>query len=343
MQLAEINSLKFPKSYALAEICVDGQRRYLVGSEKDYGCILLDEGGNAVEWVLKQTGGIMSIEPLPEKENSFLATEKFYSPNNSAEARIILVERHKNGWHRRTICELPFVHRFGILVRDGTQYLVAATLKSAHAFPNDWTCPGRVWVAELPKNLSEVDENAPLQMQPLISGLSYNHGFFKYSNGDTDEALFCAKNGIFRVTPPIKGSDWKWERIFDQPVSDALLVDFDGDDQKELLTFSPFHGNCLTVYKSRDGSWETVYCNASLPFLHALYSCTWKGKEIAIIGYRKGLQEIAMLQYNDGAYAFEPLVKGAGAANVLCAEKNGQLWVLSANRETDTTCVYAET
>ncbi len=44
------------------------------------------------------------------------------------------------------LCDLPFVHRFGVAQRGGVWYLIACTLKSAHAFRDDWTCLGRIWV-----------------------------------------------------------------------------------------------------------------------------------------------------------------------------------------------------
>ncbi|MBQ3470839.1 MAG: hypothetical protein IJH17_00470, partial [Clostridia bacterium] len=63
--------------------------------------------------------------------------------------------------------------------RNGVNYIVACTLKSAHAFKNDWTCPGRIWVAELPNDIKQFNQDNQLPLTPLVSGLFRNHGFCK--------------------------------------------------------------------------------------------------------------------------------------------------------------------
>ena len=48
----------------------------------------------------------------PGSDDIFLATHKFYSPNDSKEAKIILAYPEDGEWKVRTLAELPFVHRF---------------------------------------------------------------------------------------------------------------------------------------------------------------------------------------------------------------------------------------
>lgn len=138
------------KCYSLAQIQRGGVPQFLVASEKQFPCMVLDEQGAPVETVWEGPGGVMTMDPLPGGEGAFLATHRFYSPNDSAQASIVLAEPGATGWQVRRIRALPFVHRFGILEREGNRYIVAATLKSAHAFKDDWTCPGRIWVGSLP-------------------------------------------------------------------------------------------------------------------------------------------------------------------------------------------------
>mgnify|MGYP000075570163 FL=1 len=49
---------------------------------------------------------------VPGSDGQFLATHKFYSPNDSKEAKIILAYPEDGEWKVRTLAELPFVSSF---------------------------------------------------------------------------------------------------------------------------------------------------------------------------------------------------------------------------------------
>ena len=60
-----------------------------------------------------------------------------------------------------------------------------------------------------------------------------------------------------------------------------LYLDFDQDGQKELMTFAPFHGDTLAIYKLVDGSYQKVWEDErKMPFLHAIYPLEMNGKGI---------------------------------------------------------------
>ena len=176
MQIEKKIVTNLTKCYSLAEIDYRGEKAYLVASEKQFPCLVISEDAQVLDKVWDGPGGVMTMESLPN--GSFLATHRFYSPNDSREASIVLAQPCEEGWSVRTLCKLPFVHRFGLLNRDGNTYMVAATLKSDHQFKDDWTCPGRIWVCKLPENLDDVNEEHPLELTPLVSGLLRTHGFF---------------------------------------------------------------------------------------------------------------------------------------------------------------------
>lgn len=329
------------KCYALAEIQRDGQTQYLVASEKNYPCIVLDTKGNVLETVWTDPGGVMTLEPLTDGNGAFLATHRFYSPNDSAEASIVLAEPGETGWSVRTLCKLPFVHRFGVLERDGRRYLLAATIKSAHAFKDDWTCPGRIWVGELPEDLGEITEEHPLQLAALISSLPRNHGFFKFRKNGHDAVLVGTDNGIYEIFPPAEGGDWKYDCILQTPASDMLLADFDQDGESELLVMSPFHGDQLAVYKEQNGGWMLEHrFPQPLPFLHAIGVGTLGGREVAVVGHRKERRDILLVSYKDQQYHLNVIDHDVGPANVLCRSKEDHLWILAANREIDEVAIY---
>lgn len=339
MQIEKKFVTNLTKCYSLAELNYRGETAWLVASEKSYPCLVISRDGQILDKVWDGPGGVMTMEPLPG--GSFLATHQFYSPNDSKNASIVLAEPGEDGWTVRTLCKLPFVHRFGLLNRDGNTYLVAATLKSDHQFKDDWTCPGRIWVGKLPEDLNAVNEENPLELQPLVSGLLRNHGFFKYGENGHDVCLVGTENGIWKVTPPAADGQWQAERIFDLPASDMLLADFDGDGRKELMVLAPFHGEKLSVYRNCEGSWNKAFeAPQPLEFLHALAPGKLAGKEVAVIGYRKGNRDLCLLSCDENGYRLDVLDHDVGPANVLCREAEDALWILSASRETDEVAMY---
>ena len=336
------------KCYAVARILDQGKTRLLCAAEKQDPCYMFDEQGNLLETLWEEPGGVMTLEQFTSPavdETIILATYKFYSPNDSANAKIVYYTRNKDGgWDCNVLCDLPFVHRFGILSRGGNNYLVACSLKSAHAFKNDWTCPGRVWVAKLPEDIRQFNEENQLTLTPLISGLYRNHGFEKII---TDEEVFClvgTDNGVYQITPPAnEGEDWETKQLLDLPVSDILYEDFDGDGVRELLVFRPFHGEHLEIYRLVDGKFTCVWkFEEPLPFLHAIYAAKFHGKPFAFVGNREGRKELMAICYDEAKkdYCFEVIDKGAGPANVLYFESENEPKLFAANRETDEIAIY---
>ena len=368
------------KCYSVALIKDRGGVRLLCAAEKQDPCFMFDTEGNQVDTLWEGPGGVMTLEQHPASDETIvMATRKFYSPNDSADAAIVYYRRGTDGaWEGEVLCDLPFVHRFGVLVRGGVHYLVACTLKSAHAFKNDWTCPGRVYVAELPEDITAYNKDNQLQLTPLISGLYHNHGFAKVTGnpaieGEEAGCVYClvgTDNGVFKVVPPaVRGGDWETALLIEDATSDMLFEDFDGDGKRELLTLAPFHGTKLAVRKATgqaDAPWANAFCKNSLcaltvpeheiqttyetvwnypepmPFLHAVYTAELGGKKAAVIGNREGKKELLAVYYDADldTYVTEVLDAGAGPANVLYFEDNGKDKLLAANRETDEIALY---
>lgn len=336
MQVEKKIATHLTKCYSLAQMEYQGQTRYLVASEKQHPCYVLSQEGAVLETVWEGPGGVMTLEPLPGGDGSFLATHRFYSPNDSAEASIILAQPGESGWTVHQLCSLPFVHRFGILERDGKRYVAAATIKSAHAFKEDWTCPGRVWIGPLPEDLSQ-----GLELTPLISGLYHNHGFFKLEENGYTAALIGTDNGIYKIVPPESGGQWSYMKLLDSPASDIAIADFDRDGIPEMLVLSPFHGDRLTIYKLTDGGCAPVYSfDHPLPFLHAIGVCAFAGRQAAVIGHRKGDRDLLMIYHDGTAYRCQVIDHDVGPANVLCRPDGDGMWILSANREIDEVAIY---
>ena len=330
------------KCYAVGTFFYDGAEHLLTSAERNNPCYSFDLNGNLVDTIWEGPGGVMTLAQVPDQP-ILLATQGFYSPDDSASAKIVYTRRINGKWVREVLCGLPFVHRFGILTGGGRPYLIACTLKSAHAFEGDWTCPGRIWVAPLPEDVTAYSASNPLQLTPLVSGLTKNHGFSICRDEGGTFAVVGSENGVLKVVPPDKpDGGWQVEQLLDTPVSDMLYLDFDGDGERELLTLSPFHGDTLTILKRQGGVFREVYRHETpLPFLHAIWGAEIGGKMYAFIGNRAETRELFALHCGmDGKYVCDPLDRGAGPANVLMFENAGRPFLLAANRETDEVALY---
>lgn len=230
--------------YCVAPLEFRGKRHFLVASEKQHPCLLFDEQGVCVDQVWDGPGGTMTMVQLPGADGAFLATHRFYSPNDNKQASIVLCRWAEGTWQVRTLLDLPGVHRFDLLERSGVRYLIACTIKSDYAYKDDWRFPGKVWAAVLPDDLTDRPEDFRLEARVIAEGLTKNHGYSRHGCS----GIVTAEEGVFRFTPPeTPAGEWTCEKLLDQPTSDALLLDFDGDGAEELLTLSPFHGDTESV------------------------------------------------------------------------------------------------
>ena len=342
MQVTKDVIYELPTCCSLAPILAGGEERFLVAAEKDDPCVLFAADGTRLETVWEGPGGVMTMEQLPGPTSCFLATQRFFSPNDSAEAKIVLAEPGKDGWRVRTVAELPFVHRFGIISRNGTRHLLACTLKSGHERKDDWSHPGAVYAVALPETLDGVDAEHPLEFRLLKDGMTKNHGFSKCLDGSVEAALVASESGVWRFTPPTDPEgEWTIAQLLDVGASDAVLVDFDGDGEAELGVISPFHGDRLAIYaRDGDGAYHEAWAYPEpLPFLHATWPGYLFGRPAWFVGARGGerLSLVITWDADAGTYRAEVFDRGAGAANFLQLDMRR---LLAANRESDEVAIY---
>ena len=331
------------KCYAVSRFRYEGEDHLIVAAEKQDPCYAFTLNGEKRETLWDGPGGVMTLLPYPGAEGILLATQKFYSPNDSADAKIVWYEKKEGKWQCHVLCDLPFVHRFGIVEKNGCRYLIACTLKSAHAFKNDWTCPGRIWTAPLPEDLHGYDQDHQLQLTPLQSGLYKNHGFAVHSHSDGSTfAVVGTENGVYLAEPPAEADgEWICECLLETPTSDVLYLDFDGDGERELMVLSPFHGDTLSIYKKKEGSFVKVWeREKKMPFIHAVYGAEMNGRQCAFIGNRQEDMELIMVRYENGSYQVHVLDQGSGPANCMFYTADGENRILAANRETDEIALY---
>lgn len=334
------------KCYSIGALTYNGKPHFIVAAEKSDPCYLYDMSGKRVDTIWTEPGGTMTIVQVPGCDGEFLATHKFYSPNDGAAAKIVHVKKEGDAWKVRTLCDLPFVHRFDIVQRNGVNHLIACALKSGHEFKDDWSHPGIVFVSVLPNDIAKAIDSADgkpaVDLKVIREGMTKNHGYTRDYVDDVQTGIVSAECGVLRFTPPeSKDGEWKIEQLLDTPASDAILIDLNGDGKKEMLVLSPFHGEKLAIYELDGSSYKKAYEHpAPLEFLHAICAGKICGKNTIIIGHRKGERDLLAFTYEDGAYKATVIDKDCGPANSAIFERDGKEIVVSANRETDEVAIY---
>lgn len=337
-----ISNLK--KCYSIAPLNYKGREHILVAAEKQDPCYLFDTEGNLEDTVWTSPGGVMSMAQVPGSDGVFLATHEFYSPNDSKEARIVVVTPlAKGNWKVQTLVRLPHVHRFDILTRNGVNYLLACTLKSGHGYKDDWSQPGKVYGAVLPGDLGDFGEGHQLKLEVLQDNMLRNHGYCKIQEKGMDTCLIACESGVYQFIPP-RAPDGRWEihRLVEEAASDAILADLDQDGERELILISPFHGQHIYFYRKTQEGYEKVYSYDHAKFAHAIYGGTILGKPAAVIGHREGEGNLLLFTYDHEkkGYQAEMLDTHCGPANVYHYIKNGVDVLISTNREIDEVAMY---
>lgn len=345
------------KCYAICMLESGGETSFLVATEKEGECNRFDAEGNLLETIWTKPGGVMTMVQVPGWNGAFLSTHEFYSPNNSAEARLILAEpvdaegkavgslREPHSWKIKTLCPFPFLHRFDILESGGKHYLIACALKSGHEYKEDWTHPGKIFVRELPADFREFDaaEGRPLDFEVLLEGLTKNHGYGRFVRNGQQESLVATDNGLFRVIPPTaEHAGWQVIKLLDKACSDVRAIDLDGDGKVEYMLFSPFHGKELTFWREEEDGLKEIYRQDDLPFLHALWAGELDGRPTFLAGHRQGERDLFAVTWDHeaGELKFERLDHDRGPTNVQVYRANGAEYIIAANRETDEAALY---
>lgn len=333
------------KCYSIAPLNYNGKQHILIAAEKVDRCILFDIDGNEIDTIWTEPGGVMTMVQVPNTNGQFLATHKFYSPNDSKEAKIVIVTPIKKGeWDIRTLVDLPHIHRFDIINRNGINYLIACTLKSGHEYKEDWSIKGKVYYAVLPDNLNQFNENNQLELKIIKEDMLRNHGYYRTVENGVNGAIISCEEGVFTFFPPEnEAKKWNITQLIDTPASDAVLVDLDEDGEKELVVMAPFHGNSISIYKINNGKYKKIYDYDKNPeFVHSLYGGTISGKPVVVIGHRQGEKNLLLFKYNKekSCYEYEIIDKECGSANVYHYVKDNKDYLVSTNREIDEIAIY---
>lgn len=331
------------KCYATLGLEIAGQPHLFFAGEGE-GSLHVFSGENFQnrETIWLGGGGVMSIAPIPGKEGWLLVSRGFYSMVESGQSTIEIV-RYKNGsFTHEPIAELPYLHRFGLLVAaDGTRWVLAASIAGYKKDKQDWEHPGHLYVCALPANL---EESFRLEWTQLPGNFFINHGFCHIPAAKGDTAYVSSRDGVFRLLPPAAANGaWQVQQLMDLPVSDIAVADFDGDGEEEIAAILPFHGNRFKVFKKQGKRYEEIYEYPALnDFYHTVVAATLGGRSVVVGGARKEKAQLFILLWNEERKTFDAQVldEGAGPSNAAVLNTGKQDYLLVANRMVFEAAVY---
>lgn len=346
MQYTKNHIADMKLAYAIGTFDGEDAKSFMIGVEKEGPIKRFALDGTEMETVAEGPGGVMTIAQVPGRSDQFMATCEFFSPNYGGDtAHIRVYTRAADGsWSSNKLCDLPYVHRFGLLKgADGTLYVIACTIKGAcREIKNDWQTPGAVWVAPLTEPAESYSDEHQLELTELSAAQLQNHGFW-YAP-DRSYALVSTAAGVFRYVPPATpGAKWDVACLIVQPTSDICVADFDGDGSEEILTFSEFHGDTLRIWHVGDNpdTYTCVWEDAEKRnFWHAIWSGALAGTPCAVVGNRKDGRDLYRVYHDGSTYQLEQIDHDFGPANCWVVEDGGTQRIVAANRETNEVALY---
>lgn len=145
----EILMEQIPGLYAVGEILLDEELYYAAASENRGGELyLVHSMTKEISELQGCQGGVMAVLGAAQ-ERAILCIEEFYPVFDSAGAKIVKaeLERTGKGWaasRRKTVAEVPYVHRIAQLTEEDGNFIAAGKLCKHKDCSDDWSLRG-VW------------------------------------------------------------------------------------------------------------------------------------------------------------------------------------------------------
>lgn len=332
---------KLHRCYATSSTVIDGEKKILFATEGEGACYMYSGAEFEQSTVWDGPGGTMSIVAVPGKNGDFLAVQNFFPTFQSENATIVWGKPEADGkWQVKTLFKLPYIHRFDILSANGVHYFIGCTLCTSKTEKEDWSDPGKIYVAVIPENLDE-----PMELKIIKTGMTKNHGYSRATWHGKMAGMVTCEEGVFAVTPPQKtGEAWTIETVLERPVSDIAVIDIDGDGEDELVTIEPFHGNQFLINKKTENGYQAVYqYPEEMEFGHVVWGGQLRGVPTIIGGQRRHAKDLFYIQYQNGEYVKTTIETDIGPSNVAVINDKDRDIIISANREIGEAVLYLVT
>lgn len=335
---------ELPMVYAVQRIDLRGETHLLAASEDKRECLLFSPPDWNASAVWHRPGGTMNMTAYPGRPGELLAIQKFFPIFQSEQACVIHASQGAavaEPWQVQELFPLPYVHRIETVQAGGVPFLIAATLCGSKRHQEDWSSAGALYAARFPE-----EAGGEWELRPILTGLTKNHGLLVDRTDGTEAVLVSAEEGLFRISVPSEPKgEWLAERMLDRPVSEAVLLDLDGDGELELAAVEPFHGDRLAVYKRRAGRWEPIF-EGGVSFGHVILEVKAAGKTGLLVGNRSGSRALEIWlpdsYCGEGELRFGKFVvdEGVGPTQALVLEDKEGLKILSANHYRGEVALY---
>jgi len=318
--------------YFITHLNILGQDRIIAASEATGPALVFDTPSYEPKVLSPGPSGCMGFAQLPGRDDAILMITGFLPIFKAEKAGINLlqaVDGLNQPWKSKRIIELPFVHRMCIVGNGTDHFLVAAAVCGGKDFQEDWSRPGKTYVAKVPANVE-----GPWELKPVMGGIHRNHGL-RVGTFEGRPCVFIAGDeGLFALWIPEAGSsEWKSKLIFNHMTSELFPADLDNDGEEEIAVIEPFHGNAMSVYKNIKGTWTKIY-TAELAFGHGIWAGRLGGENVVIVGNRADKKDLACFKVTSTSpFAMEESVMdaGTGTTNMDVFETPDGLALLTSN------------
>ena len=346
MELSRRTLARMNMPYPLGTLTVGGER-CVVAATEDHGPILLSRPPFLeARQVVEGPGGCMALVEEAERPGELFAIMgcflgyKFHSGGVYHIRPEMGPERRPAGhttpdaWSSARILDLPFAHRIAFVPRGGARWLIAASLAADKRDPADWSQPGTLSAARVPRSAGE-----EWKLSPILPGIHKHHGMLVTRFMGRPSILVSGTEGLFAADLSSSGGDWGFEKVMAAEISEIAVCDLDGDGVDELVTIEPFHGNAVRVYRQEAGGWRKAW-EGELEFGHCLWAGSFGGVPSVMASSRSGTRDLLLWRWHPGGRAREGLGEperivvdaGVGAANMLVLRHEGADLIFATNQ-----------
>ncbi len=332
MQIEKRKIVDLPMVYVTAQLQLGGKQYLAVASEApgEHAYIIDPETGDYAD-LWKGDTGVMNIIQIPGTEK-LLVIVRFYPIFQSKDAAVCLLEPGEDGymaqWKIREVAKVPFCHRIGVVTNKHGKFLLACQLCADKDFQEDWTKPGRVWVAPIQEN-----GVGQWEQTELFGGLTKNHGLHIE---DGNQVYICAENGVLYFDlSDYAGGAVQPLLLTTNPTSDISLYHKGGSTLAGVI--EPFHGDTLAIYEQGRGSWKQL-AKYDITFGHVVWMGELFGKDAVIAGSRGGEKQLEVIFPENGQRV--TLEQGVGPTQISVYRQGDAVKILSANHGAGEVAVY---
>ncbi len=118
------------RCYSTMAMELDSELHYFFASEeKGYPCYAYPaQNIHLRKTVWEKGGGTMSMIPLPQTKNQFIAIMDFYLKECPSKAKLVHVSYEAGSFIQKDLFYLPFLHRFDLYEVNGKVWFIGATI-----------------------------------------------------------------------------------------------------------------------------------------------------------------------------------------------------------------------